>query len=354
MVQESHPFDGRDWQESEFARWAMQLQITGVAGTPGSSALRVTPGVGLQSIVEPGQAIVQGHYYRNTANLPLVHAPNPSGQTRLDYVVLDLDPAANSIGASVVAGTPGLGAPDLLIQNTAGEGRYQEPLSLVTVAPSATTVTVQPVTRYLGTRVRPCLSTQRPGTPAPGTPIFETDTGRLRVWNGSAWILHRSEFEPQPMLRARTSRVTSHIGAAGGQEWSAMPLDLVSEVFGDGAAAFGVSGQGIQIRRNMVVQAVVNASLNMGPGGSGVMRIVRYRAALAKYVEIGRADNAGQGFMFTTRPETVQAGDFLALQAFVSGPTVYSTYGDNEDPDAPAAARPTPFNVTAMELSRVP
>lgn len=32
-----------------------------------------------------------------------------------------------------------------------------------------------------------CLSTNRPTTPYTGQVIYETDTGYLRVWNGSAW-----------------------------------------------------------------------------------------------------------------------------------------------------------------------
>lgn len=34
-----------------------------------------------------------------------------------------------------------------------------------------------------------CTSTTRPSSPAEGQEIFETDTGRVRVWNGSIWKL---------------------------------------------------------------------------------------------------------------------------------------------------------------------
>lgn len=42
--------------------------------------------------------------------------------------------------------------------------------------------------RALGAVATVCTSTTRPANPVPGRLIYETDTTKLGVWTGSAWL----------------------------------------------------------------------------------------------------------------------------------------------------------------------
>jgi hypothetical protein len=87
--------------------------------------------------VGAGEALVQGFYYRNDANLVLTIAANTSGSLRVDRVVLRLDRAANSLLAVIKQGVSGAGAPALT--QVAG-GTWEFPLYTVNVANAAASI----------------------------------------------------------------------------------------------------------------------------------------------------------------------------------------------------------------------
>ena len=190
MAQDSWPspaHNARAVTDTEYEKIAARFSGDGVYGEPGDTAV-VTAGVGLSVNVRSGvYASVRGHAWSSgttTVNLPI--AANSSGKTRVDRVVLQLDRSAWTVRAVVKAGTPGGSAPDLT-QDTGDTGLYEVPLATVTLLSGATSVTVARGELYVGVRIRPCTSSTRNPKPARGEMCFETDTGRVRVWTGSAW-----------------------------------------------------------------------------------------------------------------------------------------------------------------------
>ena len=60
-----------------------------------------------------------------------------------------------------------------------------------------------------------CTSSTRPATPYEGQMIFETDTDRMYIWNGSAWIIPNSPAQnPTGLELITTCTVTSAGGTA--------------------------------------------------------------------------------------------------------------------------------------------
>ncbi|MFM9637595.1 hypothetical protein [Streptomyces turgidiscabies] len=192
MAQDSWPspaHNGRAVTDTEYEKIAARFSDDGVYGVPSDTAV-VAAGVGLSVDVRPGvYASVRGHAWTSgtaTVNLPI--SANSSGSARVDRVVLRLDRSAWTVRAVVKAGASGAGAP-ALTQDAGDTGVYEIPLALVTVPNAATAVTVARGEQYIGSRTRPCTSTTLPLTPQPGEHAFETDTGILRMWTGSAWVI---------------------------------------------------------------------------------------------------------------------------------------------------------------------
>ncbi|WP_228915892.1 hypothetical protein [Streptomyces sp. DH20] len=174
--------------EKMAARWSDD----GIYGTPADTAV-VTAGTGHSvDIAADVYGSVRGHAWTSgTTGDTLAVSANASGSTRIDRVVLRLDRSTWTVRAVVKEGTPGAGAP-ALSQSTGDTGTYEISLALVSVLSGAGSVTVTRGELYVGSRVRPCTSTTRNPNPVPGEQAYETNTGILRVWDGSAW---RSVYE---------------------------------------------------------------------------------------------------------------------------------------------------------------
>ncbi|MEU2797422.1 hypothetical protein [Streptomyces sp. NPDC007117] len=191
MAQASWPspaHNGRAVTEAEYEQLAARYSDDGVYGTPLDPAT-VTAGVGLNVVVRADvSASVRGHAWTSGSTgdtLPIT--PNTSGQTRTDRVVLRLDRSDWTVRAVVKDGTPGAGPP-ALTQDPGDTGVWEILLVGVTVPSSAGSVTVTRGELYVGTRVRPALSSHRNIAPEVGELAYETDTGRLSMYTGSgAW-----------------------------------------------------------------------------------------------------------------------------------------------------------------------
>ncbi|MDX2681113.1 hypothetical protein [Streptomyces soliscabiei] len=192
MAQDSWPSPGhnsREVTDSEYERVAQRFSDDGVYGSPTGAAV-VTAGAGLSvDVAADVAASLRGHaWYSGATADNLTITANASGSTRVDWVALRLDRSDWSVRAVVRAGTPGAGAP-ALVQDQGSSGVFEIPLATVTVLNGASTVTVTRAEQYVGSRVRPCTSTTVPLTPQLGEQAFETDTGILRMWTGSAWVI---------------------------------------------------------------------------------------------------------------------------------------------------------------------
>jgi len=100
---------------------------------------------GMQVKVPAGQSMVRGHYYANDALVTLAITTANATNPRIDNVVLELDPSANTILLKVVAGTPAASpvAPTLTQTDS---GIWQQLLATVSVAAAASTIAAGNVT----------------------------------------------------------------------------------------------------------------------------------------------------------------------------------------------------------------
>ncbi|MCG0062231.1 hypothetical protein L0F81_02830 [Streptomyces tricolor] len=191
MADDSWPspaHNSRAVTDIEYEKLAARFSDNGVYGNPADTAV-VSAGTGLSvNIRSDVYASVRGHaWYSGTSTVTLPIAANNSGQTRRDRIVLRLDRSTWTVRAAVRQGA-GSTAPDL-VQQLTDTGIYEIPLAVVTVLNGASSVTVTRSELYAGARVRPCTSTTLNPAPVPGEVAVETDTGRVRVWNGTAWVL---------------------------------------------------------------------------------------------------------------------------------------------------------------------
>lgn len=145
MAQSAWPFENIDTSESQFSQWARNIG-EGVKGSSGGTELKVYgDSSGMQVKVPAGFAMVRGHYYSNTAIETVAIAAAHATLARIDSVVLELDPSANTILLTVLTGTAAStpAAPSLVQTDT---GIYQIRLANVAVAAAATTISAGNVT----------------------------------------------------------------------------------------------------------------------------------------------------------------------------------------------------------------
>ncbi|MET8765462.1 hypothetical protein [Streptomyces sp. NPDC004658] len=191
MADDSWPspaHNGRAVTDVEYEKIAARFSDNGVYGSPLDAAV-VSAGTGLTVTIRPDvYASVRGHaWYSGTSTVTLPIAANSSGQTRRDRVVLRLDRSTWTVRAAVRQGASSI-APDP-VQQTGDTGIYEIPLATVVIQNAAGTVTVTRSELYAGARVRPCTATTLNPNPVPGEVAVETDTGRVRLWNGTQWVL---------------------------------------------------------------------------------------------------------------------------------------------------------------------
>lgn len=187
MTQSSYPFDGQPTSESQYSQLFREFQDSGVVPTGGSLDLRVqADGSGMNVSVGSGFAIVRGHAYLSTETEVLPIAP-ASSSTRIDSVVLRLDPTANEITVEIVQGTPGDQAPSL---TQTSSDIYEVRLADVMIRSSDVVVDSGSVTdrrAYVGTRVGRWSQSNRPSQPRIGQIGYNTTANSWEYWTGSAW-----------------------------------------------------------------------------------------------------------------------------------------------------------------------
>ncbi|WP_328439386.1 hypothetical protein OHA71_23900 [Streptomyces sp. NBC_00444] len=189
MAQNSWPspaHNARAVTDAEYEIIASRATLNGIYGDPTHDPV-VSAGPGMNVTVRSN---VYGNlrgfaWYTGSTNFTLPIAANSSGQTRIDLVVLRLDRATWTVRAVVKQGTPGAGTPGLT-QDGANTGVYEIRLAVVTVLNGAASVTVTRNELYVGSRVRPLTSSTPNPVPQLGELQWETDTQRLRLWDGSA------------------------------------------------------------------------------------------------------------------------------------------------------------------------
>lgn len=202
MAETSWPFDSQTSSENDWSYLMRHLSATqdgGVVGSPSSTALKVTgDSSGMQVKLAAGYGIVRGHMYYNSSTLTIALTAAPgSGTTRIDSIVLKLDPTANTITAIKVDGTAGASpSAPTLTSNQTDTGVYYLEIARVNVGTSVSTIAAGDVTDlrpFIGTKVgvwttaaRPAGTTQFPLVV--GQTGFNTTTTTFEAWTGSAWV----------------------------------------------------------------------------------------------------------------------------------------------------------------------
>ncbi|MFE3378336.1 hypothetical protein [Streptomyces anulatus] len=190
MAENSWPsptHNGRAVTDAEYEQVAARFSDDGVYGSPADAQV-ITAGSGLTVNVRANvTASVRGHIWTSGPSGAILQiATNGAGQTRTDRIVLRLDRSTWTVRVAVKQGTPGAGAPPLT-RNTGTSGVWEILLATVTVQSNALSTTVARGELYVGTRVRPSLSTARNPYPEQGELAYDTDTDTLRIYSGSAW-----------------------------------------------------------------------------------------------------------------------------------------------------------------------
>jgi len=177
--------------DAELELYAVAYSQSGLVGSPANSALVYGDSSGRQVKLRASrEALVRGQIWASDGSgVTKSIAANASGSTRYDLVVLRLDRSTWDVRSAIVQGTPGAGVPSPT-QNDPSSGVWELPLASVKVINGASTIAagdVTPLAWYIGPAAIVCTSDTRP-PPTAGLRIFETDTSREYVGNGSAFV----------------------------------------------------------------------------------------------------------------------------------------------------------------------
>jgi len=192
MAEQSFPFENIDTTESQFSEWATNFQETGLQGSPAGTELGITvTGSDLNLTIAAGQAFIRGHYYINTDDLVLA-VTSAGTDTRIDIVVVELDPEANTIVTKLVQGEAVSVDPVAPTLTQSATGIYQLPIATLTIPTSTVVITAGMLvdTRtFMGNRVGIWTTATRPANPtAYQTLGYNTTISSHESWNGTAWV----------------------------------------------------------------------------------------------------------------------------------------------------------------------
>jgi len=192
MAEQSFPFENIDTTESQFSEWATNFQETGVQGSPTGTELGITvTGSDLNLTIAAGQAFIRGHYYINTSDLVLP-VTSAGVNTRIDIVVVELDPEANTIVTKIVSGEAVSADPVAPTLTQSATGIYQLPIATLTIPTSTVVITSGMLTdtrTFMGNRIGIWTTATRPANPtAYQTLGYNTTIESHESWNGTAWV----------------------------------------------------------------------------------------------------------------------------------------------------------------------
>lgn len=194
MAVNAWPFDNADTTEDQYRTLFRALKGPGVAASADSTALKVTATGGLGLTVAPGVGVAEGMVVENTAPLALT-APAATPGARVDRIVAQWTPSANTATIVPLAGTSGSNTPPALTRNPTGV--FQAPLARFTVPAGggnidpASIIDERP---WIGRDVGVWTTDTRPGGLANPTPPWawqlgrNMTLGRWEYWDGTAWI----------------------------------------------------------------------------------------------------------------------------------------------------------------------
>ena len=190
MAQTSWPFENIDTTETQFSQWAKNIN-EGVKQGNGDELVVSADGTGMTVSVGSGQSMIRGHYYSSTATESLAITASDPTNPRIDAVVLELDPTANTILLKVLAGTPA-GSPVAPTLTQTEAGVYQLPLAYIAVAATVLAIESGDVTDKRGfmfSGIGKWTTDNRPTNPIQyETTGYNTTLNTHEFWNGTSWV----------------------------------------------------------------------------------------------------------------------------------------------------------------------
>lgn len=190
MAQTSWPFENIDTTETQFSQWARNIN-EGIRQGSGSELAVTAPGGAMTVQVASGQAMIRGHYYSSTASETLTIAAADVTNPRIDSVVLELDPSANTVLLKVLTGTPA-GSPVAPSLTQTDSGVYQIRLANVAVAAGALAISSGNLTdlrTYMFAGIGKWTTATRPANPvANQTTGYNTTINAHEFWDGTSWV----------------------------------------------------------------------------------------------------------------------------------------------------------------------
>lgn len=186
MAESSRPYTGSPiLTELQLSQWARNFALDGViADGPSSTALKATAS-GRNISINIGEALVNGFHYENTPGTPTIEIPTNGGASnRVDRIVFRSSQTANSTVATRLAGGT---SPPALSQDR--NDIFDIPCAKITIAPGASTVTVEDERIFVGRQVAFGNAAAR-RTPSDSQLLIEdasTGNPKLLVGTGAAW-----------------------------------------------------------------------------------------------------------------------------------------------------------------------
>lgn len=188
MANSAFPFETQDTSETQYSYILRELQEPGVIGTPGDTNLKVIPGTGLQVKVQAGRGLARGVMIHATDDENPLTIGTPSAATRVDRIVVRINPATDSAVFAVLPGTSGSATPAALTQTDTGVFEY--PLAKVTVAPGAASISASNIVDErprLSARVGQWTTDTRAATAPLGTFGYNHTTAVFESYTATGW-----------------------------------------------------------------------------------------------------------------------------------------------------------------------
>lgn len=184
----AYPFDGEDTTEAQYSALAREFAGSGVVGSFGGEDFAVSAsGTGMGLLIQPGRALMRGHLLDST-DVEERNLGDADGMTRIDRVILRIDPVTNTGEMVVLQGTPGEGPPSL---SRTDSGVWEEALARVTVPPGTVLITPAMITderRFVDHRLGTWTTATRPDLPRVGQLGHNVTLGAWEWWDGEAWV----------------------------------------------------------------------------------------------------------------------------------------------------------------------
>jgi hypothetical protein len=319
------PSAGRVVDDTQYEKIGIGLgAYGGVIGDFTSPQLVYGDSTGRQiKVAADRHALVRGHtWYSGSTVTTVAIAANASGSTRVDLVVLRLSRTTWDVTLTVVAGTPGAGAP-APTQGLGTTGSWDLPLATVSVASGASTITAGNVT-YVG----PHLDTGGGGLrvastaglayipqPAAGMRAALADASRY-VYKSSAWVPVAGPGAPYLIVEKTTGFPAS---IPTGSTWTSILWTATRFTTDASMWSSGTAGRLIAPVAGWYVVTGVATWDTVGGLTSAFISVLKNATTTERYRGSSLGKTVGGDSQTVTAELQMAAGDYVEIQVICVG-----------------------------------